>query len=258
MDVTCIEINYHDGLAEVCLNRPHVYNAFNRKMLEELKLFFESQAVKPVADIIVIKGKGSGFSAGADMGFMYQSGLLPHDQNKQDSSLIRDCLLAIKKCPVPVIAMVHGRVAGGAMGLIAACDIVIAHQHTLFSLPEVRVGLVPAVIYPFLRERLSNAFFKAMALLSRPIDVNLALRSGLIDFIVDSDQEKSLMQSILMDVRIGETNAIKFTKQLTYSDFESRWKALSDEAVDLITQLKSSADFQMRVPEKHKVNGSHS
>ncbi len=141
----------HDpsGILEITLNRPEIRNAFNEVMIQELKQVFAKNARAPGVRLVVFKGEGAVFCAGGDLNWMKRSIELDYSQNLEDTRALTDMFATINECPVPIIAAVQGAAIGGGVGMVSVCDIVLATEETQFSLSEVRLGIVPACIGPF-------------------------------------------------------------------------------------------------------------
>jgi methylglutaconyl-CoA hydratase len=137
------------GVLTVAFNRAEVRNAFNEAMIEELTRVFEGEARAPETRAVVLKGHGPVFSAGADQNWMRKSVEMSYEENLKDTRRLAHMFAAINECPRPVIGLVQGAAIGGGVGFVSVCDIVIAESGAQFSLSEVRLGIVPACIGPF-------------------------------------------------------------------------------------------------------------
>jgi methylglutaconyl-CoA hydratase len=136
-------------VAEVWLNRPDVRNAFNEEVLSEVTEAFETLSADPALRVVVFSGHGKAFCAGADLNWMRRVSAYDEGQNHADAGRLAKMLWTIYTCPVPVIARIHGDCYAGGFGLAAACDIVVAADTVTFSISEVKLGLVPATISPY-------------------------------------------------------------------------------------------------------------
>ena len=144
-----LEIERADKVVTVRLNRPDKHNAFDEQLIAELTQAFRDLAADPTARVVVVTANGPSFSAGADLGWMKRMSTLSREENERDSLLLADLMAAIDGCPKPVLALVQGAAFGGGVGLVACCDIAVASTRATFSLSEVRLGLIPAVISPY-------------------------------------------------------------------------------------------------------------
>ena len=137
------------------LSRPEVHNALSPGLIDALGAAVRDAAAADGVRYIVLQGDGTSFCAGADLGWMRASLAATREQNEADAGRVVDTLEAIVRCPKPVIARVHGPALAGGMGLVAACDLAVAGPGALFGLTEVRLGLVPAMIFPYLLRKVA-------------------------------------------------------------------------------------------------------
>ena len=152
-DYQTIEYALEDGIARIALNRPEVHNAVNDVMLGELVEVFKAVALRDEIRVVVITGRGKSFCAGADLNWMGKMVDYSFEENIADSNVLADCMHRLYTLPQPTICRVNGASIGGGMGLVSACDIVIAADHARFSLSEVKIGIVPACISPYVLKR---------------------------------------------------------------------------------------------------------
>jgi methylglutaconyl-CoA hydratase len=175
-----IRIELEGAVATVVLNRPDVRNAFHPTMISELTEAFREIAAREDLSVVVLKGEGKSFCSGADLGYMKSMAEFTLEENKQDSEQLFDMFWALRCLPQPVIGLVHGHVMGGALGLLALCDVASAIEETQFCFSEVRLGLAPAVISPFVMEKASPSFVRRYFLSAEVFDVEAARDSGLV------------------------------------------------------------------------------
>ncbi len=178
-----------DAVARVTLNRPEVRNAFDGVLIGELRTTFAALGREgPVAlRAIVLRGEGPSFCAGADVTWMRAATGLDVEGNEQDAMAMAEMFEAIDTCPVPVIARVHGAALGGGMGLCAVADIVIAESGTRFGFTETRLGILPAVISPFVVAKIGESEARALFPTGRRFDAIRALRIGLVHEVVEGE-----------------------------------------------------------------------
>src|SRR5215218_256077 len=138
-----------EGIATLTLNRPHARNAYNGEAVRELSRLLDQIATSAVIRAVVLRGAGDHFCAGADFAWMRETGRASREDNEADARAIAQMFLKLFELPQPTIALVHGACLGGAMGLAAACDICFASETAFFGLTEVRIGLVPYIVGPY-------------------------------------------------------------------------------------------------------------
>jgi methylglutaconyl-CoA hydratase len=176
-------------VARVTLSRPEVHNAFDASLIAELRAAFGSLAREGPTELraVVLAGDGPSFCAGADLAWMRAASSLTIEANEQDAMAMADLLEAIDVCPVPIVARVHGAALGGGMGLCAVSDVVIAESGTRFGFTETRVGILPAVISPFVIAKIGESHARALFPGGRRIDAVRAQRIGLVHELVEGE-----------------------------------------------------------------------
>ncbi len=176
-------------VARVSLNRPEVHNAFNADLIGTLRSTFRGFADEPAETLraVVLAGNGPSFCAGADVTWMRASLGLSKEQNEQDAMVMAEMFDAIDRCPAPVIARVHGAALGGGMGLCAVSDLVLAETGARFGFTEVRLGILPAVISPFVISKIGETQARALFPSGKRFDATRALRIGLVHEVFEGE-----------------------------------------------------------------------
>ena len=177
----------NESVVRVTLDRPDVHNAFNEVLIDDLRRLFRRLAMEPPERLrlVVLTGAGPSFCAGADVNWMRASLGLTREQNELDAMAMAEMFDAIDRCPVPVIARVHGAALGGGMGLCAVSDLVVAEAGTRFGFTETRLGILPAVISPFVIAKIGETHARALFPGGRRFDATRALRIGLVHEVVE-------------------------------------------------------------------------
>ena len=176
------------SVARITLDRPDIHNAFNDTMLIELiETFKELHSKKGDVRVVVLTGNGKSFCAGADLNWMRKMIDYSYEENIEDSNRVSDCMHLLYTLPMPTIARVNGAAIGGGMGLVSACDIVVAQEKAVFSLSEVKLGLVPACISPYVIKRAGETKCREFFLSGERIDAPKALAAGLLNEVVPMD-----------------------------------------------------------------------
>ncbi len=165
-----IALSANNGIAGITLNRPEIRNAFNEVMISELTDAFQQLAKMEDIRVIILKGEGKSFCAGADLNWMRDVSSYSYEQNYAESYRLSECFYSIYSSPKPTIAVVHGAAIGGANGLLAACDIAVCDNETVFSLSEVTIGIVPACISPYVIKRVGEYGARELMLTGRRIN----------------------------------------------------------------------------------------
>jgi len=168
------------GVATVTLNRPELHNAFDDALMQALTARFRALAADRSVRVIVLAAAGKSFSAGADLVWMKRMAGYSYAENLADAGLLGDMLDAIHAAPQPVIARVQGAAFGGGVGLVAACDIALGTERASFCLSEVKLGIVPAMISPYLVQRIGPGAARRYSLTAERFDAATAQRLGLL------------------------------------------------------------------------------
>jgi len=209
-----IQVDLQHHIATIWLNRPDVQNAVNNKMLEELTKSFQWLETDDRVRVIILRGHGKSFSAGADLKKMLASNKLSFEDNLKDGKLWTQCLSQIYHSSKPVIAVVNGNVFGGGNGLLSAADIVIAESETIFSFSEVKIGLAPSTILPYVLTRLNEHKAKFLMFTGKRFTSDEALNYGLVDFVADSNELESVLENLMKDILKASPNGLKEIKFL--------------------------------------------
>jgi methylglutaconyl-CoA hydratase len=184
------------GVLSVTLNRPEVHNAFNEELIAEAIDLFGGDAVRG-ARAVVLRGGGPNFCAGADLNWMSRMVHYTRDENVRDSAQLARMYALINECPAPVVGRIQGAAIGGGVGLVAVCDIAVASRDAKFGLSEVKLGILPAVISPYVIAKIGQTHARALFLTGERFDAERALRIGLVHAIADDvdDVIKQLVTS---------------------------------------------------------------
>ncbi|HEV7426603.1 MAG TPA: enoyl-CoA hydratase-related protein [Thermoanaerobaculia bacterium] len=183
-----------DGVLTVTLNRPDVHNAFNDELIAEALDLFGGIA-ESTARVIVLRGTGANFCAGADLNWMSRMVSYTRDENVRDSSQLARMYALMNECPLPVIGRIQGAAIGGGVGLVAVCDIAIAARDAKFGLSEVKLGILPAVISPYVIAKIGETHARALFLTGERFDAERAQRIGLVHRLAD-DLDAAVAETI--------------------------------------------------------------
>ena len=240
-----LEVVQDVGVLRITLNRPDVHNAFNRELIDELHAVFGGVEVPgngPRA--VVLAGAGASFCAGADVGWMRASIEYSEEENIADALRMAHMLNSIDRCPVPVIARVHGVALGGGVGLVAACDIAIAAEGARFAFSEAKLGIAPAVISTFVLPKIGRGNARALFFTAERFGAERALRIGLIHEVVAMAELDAAVERVIGEIRTSAPHAIAASKRLLASvEGLDRDNAIQLTA-DTIAHLRTSAEGQ--------------
>ncbi|GHO51657.1 enoyl-CoA hydratase-related protein [Ktedonobacter robiniae] len=212
-----ITYTHQDRVARVALNRPEVRNAFNTQTMQELVRAFQTLGMDDRLHAIVLTGSGSVFCAGADVSMMQQSVHYTEEQNLEEALFLSDLLHTINTCPCTVIGRVNGAAMGGGVGLIAVCDIVIATQTARFGLSEVKLGIAPAAISPYVMRKIGESQARALFMTGERFDAERAQRIGLVHTIAPTEELDEALEKTLAELLTSAPQAARVCKMLALS-----------------------------------------
>ncbi len=211
-----LKFNIENKIARVTLNRPEVHNAFNPALIEEIHSAFEyiATASREEVRVVVIAGEGKSFCAGADVNWMRET--LEYDQAKNVADALRMARMfdTVNRCPVPVIGRIHGAALGGGVGLAAVCDVVIVAEGTTWGLSEVKLGIAPAVISPYVLAKIGRGYARALFLTGERFTSERAVQIGLAHKIAKLEELDDAVNAAIKEVLSSAPHAITRAKDL--------------------------------------------
>ncbi len=209
-----LEISAQGPLRHVRLNRPDVRNAFNGAVVDELQRAFAEADADASTRVVVLSGNGKSFSAGADLAWMQEQAALPEAENQRGAERMARMFLAIARCRKPVVGRIHGHALGGGTGLSAAVDIAICTTDCVFGLTEVKLGIVPAVISPFVMQKIGAGRARTLFLTGERFDGAEAQRIGLVHRAVPADQLDAAVDRCVQELLAAGPAAVASAKEL--------------------------------------------
>jgi methylglutaconyl-CoA hydratase len=239
-----ILVESNNGLARVTLNRPHRRNAFDAGMVSALRETFESLGRDASVRAIVLSGAGSVFCAGADLDWLAPDRTTSAQEAQDDAERLLAMFRTIDACSCPVIGRIQGGAYGGGLGLTAVCDIAVAVADATFAFSEVRLGLVPAVIAPFVLRKTGESFVRRYGLIGEPFTSSTAAAAGLVHEVVDSAAIDQRVQELVELVLRLPPRAVRETKawirRLHEAPEEGTWRL----GIQTNVQARLSAEAQ--------------
>jgi methylglutaconyl-CoA hydratase len=202
------------AVARVTLARPSVRNAFDDVLIAELTKAFLSFINDRETRVVVLAGEGPTFCAGADVEWMKRAGAYSQAENEADAEKMARMLRAIDACPKPVIALAHGAAIGGGVGLVAAADIAIAAEGTVFSLAEVKLGILPSVISPYVLRAIGARQARDLFLTGDRFDAREAYRIGLVHQVVPAGEMEAVCEKKIASLLSSGPEAVGVAKRL--------------------------------------------
>lgn len=241
-----LSIDAH-GVAEICLNRPQVHNAFDDRTISELTHAFEQLEANPDVRLVTLSGKGKSFCAGADLNWMKAMKSYSEEENLADSFRMATMYSRLRHFSKPLIGIVQGAALGGGAGLVAVCDYVVAAEEARFGFTEARLGLIPAVISPYVIEKIgvsaARAYFTSGMIFGAPD----ALRMGLVHKLAtQAELDKAAKETLAEFLKAGPEASrrakalIAEVLRFSNEDHEARTK----HTVEAIATIRTSEEGQ--------------
>ncbi|HEY7863309.1 MAG TPA: enoyl-CoA hydratase-related protein [Thermoanaerobaculia bacterium] len=209
-----LRVSREGPVARVAIARPETRNAFDEDLIRELTEAFLDLGVAEGLRVVVLSGDGTHFCAGADAAWMRQAGSLSREENEASAERMARMMRAIDACPRPVVALVHGAAIGGGVGLTAAADIAIAAEGTVFSLAEVKLGIIPAVISPYVLRAIGPRQARDLFLTGERFDARDAHRLGLVHAVVPAGELEEAGRRKVASLLSSGPQAVEAAKRL--------------------------------------------
>lgn len=254
----------NNGIVLLSLNRPELHNAFNEELIEILTNKIKEFNKKENVRLLVLTGEGASFCAGADLNWMKKMKNYSETQNFEDSKKLSELFVALNEFSKPVIGKINGSALGGGVGLVSCCDYIIATDDAQFGLTEVRLGLVPAVISPFVIAKIGESQARAYFMSGERFGAQRAREIGLIHEVVTKDKleeaTEKLIKSFLSAGPIAAVEAKKLifkNKEITLKEMATSDSSLQNYTCKMIAKIRISGEGQEGMTallEKRKAN----
>jgi methylglutaconyl-CoA hydratase len=209
-----LQIERTDKVATVRLDRPDKHNVFDDHLIAELTKAFRDLAGAPSVRVVILAANGPSFSAGADLDWMKRMSVLSRTENERDALLLADLMSTVDRCPKPVVGLIEGAAFGGGVGLVACCDIAIATTKASFCLSEVRLGIIPAVISPYMMAAIGQRACRRYFLTAEKFDAATAEQLGLVHRVVEPEALAAARDEIVGHLLKGGPSALAAAKTL--------------------------------------------
>ena len=243
MDYRTLQVEIGERIATVWMNRPDRHNAFDEALIDELGDAFRTLDDDPSARVVVLAGRGRSFSAGADLDWMRRAAAYGVDENLRDARALAAMLRAIDRMRKPVVARIHGAALGGGTGLACACDIAIASTDASFATTEVKFGLVPATIGPYVVRAIGERHAHRYFLTAERFDAHEAQRIGMVHEVCAADALDERVRAVATSLSVGGPNAQASAKALIRSlAHRPIDDAVIDETAQCIAQLRATPE----------------
>ena len=244
MSESLVRIERLGSRARVTMNRPDVRNAFNAELISAIRDAFLTLAGDASVRAIVLDGAGKTFSGGADINWMRESLDLTEDENLRDAEAFAAMLAAIDRCPKPVIARIHGAALGGGCGLAAVSDIVVAADDAVFGFTEVKLGIVPGVISPFVIPKIGVSNARALFITGEKFSAAKAHSIGLVHHVCPAAELEARIDAILAEFRTNGPLAVAAAKALVTDIAEAEIGQLTAISTRAIARQRTTPEGQ--------------
>ncbi|MCL1074011.1 enoyl-CoA hydratase-related protein [Shewanella dokdonensis] len=230
-----------EGVCQLILNRPDAANAFDERLIAELITVLNQLADDSSCRLLLLRGQGKHFSAGADLHWMQRQAKMNAQANIADASELATLMRTLDRFPKPTVALVQGAAFGGALGLICCCDVAIATSNARFCLSEVRLGLLPAVISPYVHRSIGMRQLRRYALTAELIDASTALQLGLVHQ-VDDDLDNAAQRIVTALLQGGPAAQQQCKGLLAQLETAQSDEALTHLTVHTIANVRASEE----------------
>lgn len=239
-----IEYARAGNIVRIIFNRPEVHNAFNSLMISELDVAFEKVMKDPSIRIVVLSGRGKSFCAGADIKWLRDIVNYSFEQNLEESLQLAEVLYKIYVLPKPTIAMVNGTAIGGGTGFLSVCDISVASEEAKFGLSEVKIGLVPAAISPYVIRRIGESHTREYFLTGERISARKALEIGLVNRVVPLEKLEKTVEELIQSLLTSGPEAVASCKELIRNVPHMSFEEVKEYTARMIANLRVSKEGQ--------------
>lgn len=233
------------GVATVTMNNPDKHNAFDDAIIAELTNAFQQLADDADVRLVVLAAEGKSFSAGADLNWMKRMATYSHAENLRDSHALAEMLRVLNFMPKPTIARVQGAAFGGAVGLVSCCDMAVAATRASFCLSEVKIGLLPATISPYVVAAMGQRAARRYFTTAERFSADTARQLGLVSEVVEADELDNVIELWITHLLNNSPAAVQAAKQLVF-DVADRVidTALIADTCNRIADIRVSAEGQ--------------
>lgn len=251
-----IQVEHQDAIARVWFNRPEAHNAISYELGAELAAALHALAHDEAVRAVVLGGRGPSFCAGADIGAMKAMASASFEQSLADAEKLAGIFAALGDFPKPVVGRIHGNVLGGGVGFVCGCDIAVASDDARFGLTEVRLGIIPGIISPYVIRRLGDRHARELMLTGERFDAAAALRVGLVHHVVPAAQLDARVDERVGELLKGGPEAQRRIKRVLELWSDSTWEEYLASLPRTLAEVRSgdeardglAAFFEKRKP----------
>jgi methylglutaconyl-CoA hydratase len=239
-----VERRFQEKVALITMQRPEVHNAFNTQLVKELQAAFKELQSDERLHAVVLTGAGASFSAGADIRMMQQAATFTHEQNQNDALQMAALFESINNFPCPVVARVNGTAMGGGLGLVAVCDIAIAVESARLAFSEVRLGIAPAVIAPYVIRKIGESQARMLFVTGEQFSAARAREIGLVHTVVAVEELDAAVEQTLQQLLKGGPRALRACKALALHVGHMDQEMARSYTAGVIADLRTGAEGQ--------------
>jgi methylglutaconyl-CoA hydratase len=239
-----VERSYQDKIATITMRRPEVHNAFNAQLVQDLQAAFTGLIQDTRLHAVILTGDGPSFSAGADLSMMKEAATFSQEQNLSDALRLADLFDIINTFPCPVIARVNGTAMGGGVGLLAVCDIVIAAETARLAFSEVKLGIAPAVISPYVVRKIGETHARVLFVTGERFSAARAREIGLVHTVVKLEELDAAIEKIVKELLRSGPAALRACKQLALNVGRMDHDTARRYTAEMIATLRVSLEGQ--------------
>ena len=232
-----------DGVLYIVMNRPEVQNAFNSKQIVLLTEALENAASNPEVKVVVLCGEGKNFCAGGDINYMKQMGQNSFQENKEDALQLAHLMHTLNELPKPTIARVNGAAYGGGVGLLCCCDMAFGTEDTKICLSEVKIGMVPATIAPYVMNAIGLRNAHRLMLTAEVMQGQEAVNCNFLNAIFPTSEFSKKVDTLALKITTNAPNALEITKSILLNlAHQSVDKGVIDYTADVIASVRESEE----------------
>ncbi len=237
-----IEISRNGPVARIWLDRPEVKNAFNEELIAEMTEVCQAFAGDESTRVVTLSGRGEVFCAGADLNWMQKVGAYTYEENHEDARRFAAMMEGLYRLPQATIAAINGPCIGGGVGLASACDVAVASDRAFFSLAEIRLGIAPAVISPYVIRKIQERKAREFFLTGKRFDAAKAYEIGLLSTVVAHDEFEAAVEKWEKSFLRSAPGAIKVCKELIARVSRSSIPDVQDYTAEVISKLRMAPE----------------
>ncbi len=239
-----IERSFQDKIATITIRRAEMHNAFNTQLIADLRTAFSDLRTDERLHAVVLTGDGPSFSAGADINIMKASATFTQEENLNDALRLADLFDTINTFPCPVVARVNGTAMGGGVGLVSVCDIVIAAESARFAFSEVKLGIAPAVISPYVVRKIGETHARVLFATGERFSAARAKEIGLVHIVTSLEELDAAVEKVLRELLSSAPQAIRACKALALNVGHMDHDTVRRYTAETIARLRVSDEGQ--------------